>query len=253
LAEEEKTETITPKLKQQTSRQLGFPMPLPVPLPGANPMFPRGEKVVCYIPYSIEIMTPKEGVLTIILVKKLSEEYGLTTPIHEKAMEAMKEARKKLWKKWENFRKELENNQINISKEISKSCELSGEIDTKKMWKIPLKIGKPSEWDNWKEPQEVNLINKGRNLLTGDLYPVGHAYPEKTQVVGLAIKYERKEFNTIYDMTGEGMVNNYWEFVTEYVRNYGIAVMEIDWDNPESWGNETHQDIPPTTFNIEVK
>mgnify|MGYP006943698934 FL=1 len=54
-------------------------------------------------------------------------------------------------------------------------------------------------------------------------------------------------------MTGEGMVNNYWEFVTEYVRNYGIAVMEIDWDNPESWGNETHQDIPPTTFNIEVK
>ena len=235
----------------QSSPRQDFTFPgVPVPIPGLV-KFPEFGKLLCYIPYQVQVKTPRDGIISIILVKKLSEEYAPTTAIHEKAKEAITVARNSIWLKWQKFRNDLEDNKVNIAKEIAESSDLVKDIKNKQMWKKPLKFNSsnatsPNNHD-WVEPEELNLINQGKNISTGALYPVGLIYPDESQAYGLAVRYERGNFAPLYDI--EGVISdNYWEFVTEYVRQYGTAVIEPDWDNPESWGKPV--ELPPATFNV---
>ncbi len=234
---------------QNSSRQ-DFTFPgVPVPIPGTV-MFPQSGRLLCYIPYQVQVKTPRDGVISIILVKKLSEEYAPTTAIHEKAKEAITAARNSIWLKWQKFRNDLEDSKVNIAKEIAESSDLVKDLKKKQMWKKPLEFNSsnatsPNKHD-WVEPEELNLINQGKNISTGALFPVGHVYPDESQVYGLAVRYERGNFAPLYDID-DVISDDYWEFVTEYVRQYGTAVFEPDWDNPESWGKPV--ELPPATFN----
>lgn len=239
-------ETLAQESGQNASRQIppfpGLPPGVPIGIPGQT-QFPEAGMLACYIPYRVQFKTPRDGVINIILVKKLVEEYEPEAPIHEKAKESITLARNRLWLKWQRFKSDLEYNQENIAKEIAESSDLIKVIKNKKMWKKPLAFNSSN---SWKEPEEVNLINQGTSDSTHAVYPVGYVYPKESEVCGLAVRYERGNFAPLYDIDG-AIADNYWGFVTEYVRKYGTAIFEPDWDNPE--GCEKPVELPPATFN----
>lgn len=199
-----------------------------IPIPGPNePMFPRGSKLQCYIPYRVEIRDTNAGVVDIILVKKLEADLKEEPMSHLFAVGLLSKGRNQLWALWRKFNKDLENNDIRISKEISDSRDFLKEIRKKELWQ--------------KEQELLNLINIGQPLNNSEPYPIDFPYSDKTEVVGLAVRYEKKDFRPIYDMNNDEDSHKYWEFVTEYVRKYGIATP--DWDHPEN-----DKDIPPIQF-----
>jgi len=208
--------------RQRTKRQ----MPM---IPGGvvtNRPFPRGNRLMCYIPYRVEIRDPDAGVVGIILVKPLTVQLDKEPLSHLAAMGIFSKGRKELWKEWMKFKNNLEYNDIRVSDEISESRERLSEIHRKGLWQS--------------DPEFVNQINVGHSLSGDKTYSINFPYSKKAEVVGLVMIYQRNFFRPVYDIPEEAS-NKYWEFVTEYIRKFGIA--SPDWNNPE-----VGKDLPPLFF-----
>jgi hypothetical protein len=228
---------------------------IPVNIPGTNPIFPTGQKLEAYIPFfvTVRLPSPENKLVNMVLVKKLTQTLKHSPGFHEKAVSMYKEARNALWIKWENIRKKLEDNKIRVSDVIAESRELEKNILSKAYWvSYPVcKSGLETEF--YPTSQLLDSLNVGKYEDSDELYPKSLDFPQETEVVGLVVKYDNKNFNTVYDIE-QAASQNYWRVVTKYVRSYCIAVEEIDWNNPESWGNSNAANLPPTSFsaNYEV-
>lgn len=212
---------------KQKNRQIpGFPV---IPgVPGTTePMFPHGDNLLCYVPYRLEIHNSQTGVIDMILVKKLKVNLQKQPNTHWQAVEFFTQGRKQLWELWKKFKNDLENNDISGFIEISDSRDLIKEIARKEMWAN-------DQAQLWKQ------INIGLPLNGGQPYPIDFPYSSNLEVVGLVVRYEIETFRPIYDVEGDDSNKN-WEFVTEYIRKYGIAAP--DWEHPENDIN-----LPPIHF-----
>lgn len=214
-------------ISKQKERQIpGFPG---IPgVPGTEePQFPRGDSLLCYVPYRVEIRDSQTGVIDIILVKKLKVKLQKQPSSHWQAVELLTQGRKQLWILWQKFKKDLENKDISSFIEITDSRGLIKEIGRKEMWSN----------DQSKLWQQINI---GKPLNGEKTYPMDFPYSTDSEVVGLVVRYEMETFRPIYDMESDDS-NKYWEFVTEYIRKYAIAAP--DWDHPEN-----DKDLPPIQF-----
>ncbi|MDD3377878.1 MAG: hypothetical protein PHF08_10560 [Candidatus Riflebacteria bacterium] len=251
-----KNHPVCGKLK---NRQIQMPG-IPVNIPGVNPIFPTGQELEAYIPFfvTVRLPSPENKLVSMVLVKKISYNFMHLPNFHEEAIFMYKEARNALWKNWENIRKELEDNKIRVSDVIAESRKLEENIVSKAYWVSYPVCESGLETEFYPTSQLLNSLNVGKYEDSDELYPKSLDFPQETEVVGLVVKYDSKNFNTVYETINSDTTNvisqNSWRFVTKYVRSYCIAIEEIDWNNPESWGNSNAANLPPTSFsaNCEV-